>query len=715
MFKRVRGFTIVELVVVIVVLGILAAITTVGLVRYQMTSRDAQRSARATILTESLEKYFDKNGEYPGCQAVTGTPHDVTDAVFPGLDPEVLLTPSHAPSETNSIKCNDLTTTQDPDIFAYVGDDSDTCAEGDACLRWTFKYKEEASSSVKEIISRRDADTPTAGAPTVTGTVVGYTGLQLKWNKVLQAEGYAIDFSSTDDFSADVTTIRTATNSRTLTAADGITPGSTYFIRVAGIILGSSGEYSTAINLSTSDRPTITASVSNFTTIKATWNGDPIATSYSVQISASPTFNPLLKSVSVTGTTYSFTAADGVAESSTYYVRVQGLSPSGNSGYSLPDDAQTGNSAAPTLAAGTVGTTSASLSWSSISAATAYTLQRSTNQSTWTTISTANVTSYTNTGLTAGQTYYYRVQSNNNTTTWSNTVKIITTINAPGLPTVTAGTDATKKYTWTGASCTAGTTPQYRYAFTSNATGSTVTGAWSAATTATSITNSSATSRGVRYGIYVQQRCVTSAATGSWGGSSTHQSFVVPVVHIILTGAAAKIDSSKYPTFEYTDFGSTSCGSGVTFQSHLDASWNDADYVEEQGWTTRSLTSPSSTKLTRTLPDGQYIKWRPKTRCVNLTTGTAIDADGAGNVAAKYFFGLIYARYSQNNSYNISCQIISTYPQTYCAGGYTVDGATSNSNYKTCAARSSYPDNSAGNQTRWSALLKIGANPPCWK
>jgi len=61
------GFTIVELLIVIVVIGILAAITIVAYNGIQGRARDAQRVSEMNRLKTSLDIYFTLNGQYPTC------------------------------------------------------------------------------------------------------------------------------------------------------------------------------------------------------------------------------------------------------------------------------------------------------------------------------------------------------------------------------------------------------------------------------------------------------------------------------------------------------------------------------------------------------------------------------------------------------------------------------------------------------------------------
>lgn len=65
MKKSRSGFTIIELLIVIVVIAILVAITVVAYNGIQQRARDSQRKADMALLQKALEMYYIDNGKFP--------------------------------------------------------------------------------------------------------------------------------------------------------------------------------------------------------------------------------------------------------------------------------------------------------------------------------------------------------------------------------------------------------------------------------------------------------------------------------------------------------------------------------------------------------------------------------------------------------------------------------------------------------------------------
>ena len=80
------GFTVVELLIVIIVIGILAVLALNALGTSQARARDAERITDVRALHKALEAYYTTNSNYPH--------QDNLDAsIFDGLNPESLSDP----------------------------------------------------------------------------------------------------------------------------------------------------------------------------------------------------------------------------------------------------------------------------------------------------------------------------------------------------------------------------------------------------------------------------------------------------------------------------------------------------------------------------------------------------------------------------------------------------------------------------------------------
>lgn len=63
--KNRKGFTLVEILIVIFIIGLLSSIVLVGLSSFRARGRDARRVADLHLLQNGLELYFSKEGVYP--------------------------------------------------------------------------------------------------------------------------------------------------------------------------------------------------------------------------------------------------------------------------------------------------------------------------------------------------------------------------------------------------------------------------------------------------------------------------------------------------------------------------------------------------------------------------------------------------------------------------------------------------------------------------
>jgi prepilin-type N-terminal cleavage/methylation domain-containing protein len=412
-----RGFTIVELLVVISVIGILAAITIVGFNRYQTDARDAQRSSQATVISEALEKYYDKNGEYPSCPSITTDGATVVSNVLTGVQQKVLVTPKSDAGQDNSIKCQDLQTS-DPDVFAYVGDGSSICSTGAACLQYSLKYKEESSGTIKTITSRRSTSLLTSGDITnLAAATYSFSQINLSWAAVGGATTYNIQWKlGSNNFT---TPTGTSTSSTATASVTGLTLGTLYYFRVQPVsATGTIGNWSNVASATTYtlDTPTCTASrvpANPSTQLQCVFNSVANATSYTLEYS---TINNNFASGQTTiNNATSPYVVTGLAAGTTIYFRVQAVAAGFTSGWSAVVSEIT-QLPAPVCNTSTLNSnTSITVSWSASQGALRYNLQISTNSGfnpggyVWDT----TATSVQATGLNNGTTYYFRVQAVN--------------------------------------------------------------------------------------------------------------------------------------------------------------------------------------------------------------------------------------------------------------------------------------------------------------
>lgn len=119
-----RGFTIVEIVVVIVVISLLATLGGAVYTNYRERSNNDTRASRAQIIASGLERYYSQNNAYPSIPMMTAkgddnTPQKIADLLQ--VDVKDIADPG-APSDMDIsiVDYSDYTSTTE-NVFRYRG------------------------------------------------------------------------------------------------------------------------------------------------------------------------------------------------------------------------------------------------------------------------------------------------------------------------------------------------------------------------------------------------------------------------------------------------------------------------------------------------------------------------------------------------------------------------------------------------------------------
>lgn len=92
MRKNINGFTVVELLIVIVVIGILASITVVAYNGVHTRARATAAIAKLNVYEKALEQYLAIHGAYPTTNETWQSQHDNHNGFIPGLVPDIIST-----------------------------------------------------------------------------------------------------------------------------------------------------------------------------------------------------------------------------------------------------------------------------------------------------------------------------------------------------------------------------------------------------------------------------------------------------------------------------------------------------------------------------------------------------------------------------------------------------------------------------------------------
>ncbi|HXM65052.1 MAG TPA: fibronectin type III domain-containing protein [Terriglobales bacterium] len=315
------------------------------------------------------------------------------------------------------------------DIFNNAGEGTDS----------TGMYVNGATPTVPAV------DMTSSGVVLLSGDVMN---VQLSYN------GTTLTLTITDaTTSAKFTTswtVNIPTTVGSTTALVGFTGGTGGTTSIQDVL---SWTYNTGSNTNPPPAPMNLVATPGNAQVGLSWNASSGATSYNVQRSTT-SGGPYTTIGSPTTTSYTDT---GVTNGTTYYYVVAAVNAAGQSANSSQVSATPlGVPPAPTNLVATPGNAQVGLSWSASSGATSYNVQRSTTSGgPYTTIGSPTTTSYTDTAVTNGTTYYYVVAAVNTAGQSANSSQVVATptagaivYEATKIP-VTGSPDA-RTFTWTG-------------------------------------------------------------------------------------------------------------------------------------------------------------------------------------------------------------------------------------------------------------------------
>jgi prepilin-type N-terminal cleavage/methylation domain-containing protein len=156
-----QGFTIIELLIVVAVFTIIAAISVDATGDYQLRARDTERAADARIIASAMERYYRTqpaaNGAtYPSATTVvTSTNASLMTMAKIVDEPEAVTAPNQtSPSIDMATTSGDKTPTINQYIYQAMNVDGTICNTA-PCVKFELYYRLEDGSVIKSIDSLR--------------------------------------------------------------------------------------------------------------------------------------------------------------------------------------------------------------------------------------------------------------------------------------------------------------------------------------------------------------------------------------------------------------------------------------------------------------------------------------------------------------------------------------------------------------------------------
>ncbi len=147
-YKKQEGFTIVELLIVIVVIGILAALVITTFTGIQQRARNTERETDIKAIHGQLEAYFAQNGVYPTLAHLNDTTASTgwLEVNMKGLDKDALYDPRGDKTDTTPLAAAAAASVYSYDVTPAGCDDDTTNATAD-CDSYTLTATKEGGGT----------------------------------------------------------------------------------------------------------------------------------------------------------------------------------------------------------------------------------------------------------------------------------------------------------------------------------------------------------------------------------------------------------------------------------------------------------------------------------------------------------------------------------------------------------------------------------------
>ncbi len=274
-------------------------------------------------------------------------------------------------------------------------------------------YSAEASAATGTV----PPDTPTG----LTATATSSSQINLSWTDVATETGFKIERKT--GVGGTYSQIATVGAGVVTYSNTGLTANTTYYYRIRATNAGGDSPYSSEANATTLDVAPAAPSGLSATSISSTqinlsWT-DNATNETGFKIERKTGSGGTYAQIATTGAGVTIYSDTGLTAGTTYFYRVRATNAVGDSAYSVEASATTGTVPPDTPTGLTATATSSSqinLSWTDVATETGFKIERKTGVGgTYSQIATvgAGIVTYSNTGLTANTTYYYRIRATN--------------------------------------------------------------------------------------------------------------------------------------------------------------------------------------------------------------------------------------------------------------------------------------------------------------